>query len=162
MDSVSHRICSVERSHIADLIQIGEAANLSPWSAQSYVEEMKNPNSIMLRLVTDENETIGFVVGRLVAGGEIDVRTDAEIYNIAVKEALQGRGAGQKLLNAFVGRVSDAGAQKVWLEVRESNRKAIDFYKKNGFEAVQTRPHFYTNPRENAILMSLRLRQRKG
>jgi ribosomal protein S18 acetylase RimI-like enzyme len=42
--------------------------------------------------------------------------------------------------------------------VRESNRKAIAFYEKNGFESVQTRRHFYNDPREHAILMKLTLK----
>jgi len=151
------RICSVESSHIADLIRIGEETNLSPWSAESYLAEIKNPAAIMLRLVSDENETIGFIVGRLVAGGEIETRTDAEIYNIAVINGHHGRGNGQHLLDDFIDKASTSGAQNVWLEVRESNKKAIDFYKKNGFAEVQTRANFYTNPRENAILMRLKL-----
>ena len=151
------RICSVESSHIADLIRLGEQTNLSPWSAQSYLDEIKNPNSIMLRLVSDENETIGFVVGRLVQGGEIEVRMDAEIYNIAVAAEHQGKGNGLILLRSFLRGSKDRGAGFVWLEVRESNKKAIDFYKYNGFDKVQTRPNFYSNPRENAILMRLKL-----
>ena len=36
-------IGSIRASHIADLIRIGEETNLSPWTANSYVEELKNP-----------------------------------------------------------------------------------------------------------------------
>jgi ribosomal-protein-alanine N-acetyltransferase len=50
----------------------------------------------------------------------------------------------------------------VWLEVRESNHKAIAFYVKNGFEQVQTRPNFYENPREAALLMRLKLPPKKS
>lgn len=156
------RICSIESSHIADLIRIGDETNLSPWSAQSYLEELKNPNAIMLRLVSAENETIGFVVGRVVTGGEIDVRIDAEIYNIAIVTNFQRRGKGERLLNRFLQHSAERGVNYVWLEVRESNKKAIAFYRKNGFERVQTRPNFYENPRENAVLMRLELKMRKG
>ena len=47
--------------------------------------------------------------------------------------------------------------ENIWLEVRESNTRAIVFYTRNGFERVQTRTNFYENPREHAILMRLRL-----
>ena len=156
------RVRSVEPSHVADLIRIGEETNLSPWSAQSYLEEMKNPNAVLLRSINENNQTIGFVVGRFVAGGETDVRTDAEIYNIAVLKDEQRRGCGQTLFEAFRSRCEEREVSYIWLEVRESNTPAIRFYEKNGFERVQSRRHFYENPREHAILMRLLLKGRKS
>lgn len=152
------RIRPVDSSHIADLIRIGEETNLSPWSAQSYLDELKNADAVMLRAVNTENATIGFVIGRLIVAGETEPRTDAEIYNIAVVETEQRRGCGQSLFDAFTNRCIAKGAANVWLEVRESNRSAIRFYEKNGFERVQSRRHFYENPREHAILMRLSLK----
>lgn len=153
------RIRPVEASHIADLIRIADETNLSHWSAQSYLEEMRNADAIMLRLVTRDNVTIGFVVGRLVLGGEIEPQTDAEIYNIAVQKDVQNNGFGQLMFDAFSDECRLRNVVNLWLEVRESNAPAIAFYEKNGFERVQTRSHFYENPREHAILMKLLLSQ---
>jgi ribosomal-protein-alanine N-acetyltransferase len=152
------RIRKVEASNIADLIRIADETNLSHWSAQSYLDEMKNADAIMLRLVTADNLTIGFVVGRLVAGGEIETQTDAEIYNIAVTETAQKKGNGQLLFNAFANICRKKHVARIWLEVRESNQIALSFYGKNGFSRVQTRRSFYDNPREHAILMKLILK----
>src|SRR5438045_2485270 len=116
MDAVS-RIASVECSHIVELIRIGEETNLSPWSAQSYLDEMKNPDAIMLRLVSAENETIGFTVGRLVGGGTAAKHSDAEIYNVAVIKEHQRRGDGQRLLDRFLSEAKARSAESVWLEV---------------------------------------------
>lgn len=149
------RIRPVETSHVADLIRIGEETNLSRWTAQNYLDEMKNASAIMLRLVDDDNSTIGFVVGRTVVGGEIEPQTDAEIYNIAIDLAHQGNGYGQLLFDEFIRVSRDREAQNIWLEVRESNQKAIAFYEKNGFTQVQTRNNFYNDPREAALLMRL-------
>lgn len=147
------RIRPVDSSHIADLIQIADETNLSHWSAQSYLDEMKNPDAIMFRLVTDDNLTIGFVVGRIVFGGILEQQLEGEMYNIAIRQSEQGRGLGQLLFDAFKAVCRDKKASGIWLEVRESNRKAISFYEKNGFSRVQTRNNFYDNPREHAILM---------
>ena len=154
----SLRIRPIEASHIAVLIRIGEETRLSHWSAQSYLDEMKNPNSVMLRLVSSDNSTIGFIVGRFVIGGEIETCTDAEIYNLAVTEAEQRKGFGQFLFNGFIAKCLKKKVANIWLEVRESNEKAIAFYEKNGFSSVQTRPFFYENPREHALLMKLVLK----
>jgi ribosomal-protein-alanine N-acetyltransferase len=150
------RVRPVEACHISDLIHLGESVNLSPWSAQSYLAELKNPDSVMLRLVSVKNKTMGFVVGRIVKTG--DDERDAEIYNIAVKIREQRRGLGQLLLDAFCGHCRLSGVTNIWLEVRQSNEAAIAFYKKNGFAPVQKRSHFYTNPREHGWLMRLKFK----
>jgi ribosomal-protein-alanine acetyltransferase len=152
------RIRPVEASHIGDLIRIAEETNLSHWSAQSYLDEMKNPDALIRRLVAEDNSTIGFVVGRIVAGGVIESHADAEIYNIAVTKNEQGQGRGQILFDAFRSVCMKRDAANIWLEVRESNQNAIAFYERNGFEPVQTRRSFYENPREHAILMKLVLK----
>ena len=160
--SESPRVRPVESCHIADLMRIADETNLSPWTAQSYLEEMKNSDAIMLRLVSDDNTISGFVVGRVVGGGSIENRAEAEIYNIAVTTGKQGKGLGQLLLDAFLQAAAERNAIRIWLEVRESNTTAIAFYAKNGFERIQTRNHFYDNPREHAILMRLELKKARG
>ncbi len=157
MNANDLRVKSVGASHIGEMIRIGEETNLSPWTAQGYLDEKKNPASIMLRLVDDENKIVGFVVGRIISGGEIETRVDAEIYNVAVTEHNQRQGCGQRLIDAFLDKCRKNEVANVWLEVRESNQKATKFYEKNGFERVQTRPSFYSDPRENALVMRLAL-----
>jgi ribosomal-protein-alanine N-acetyltransferase len=151
------RIREINASHIGDLIHIGESVNLSPWTAESYLAEMKNPDAVMLRLVSEGNKTVGFIIGRIV-GAVGESLLEAEIYNIAVKEREQRKGNGQLLFNAFVESCRSRGVATVWLEVRESNDKAITFYKRNGFERVQQRIHFYEHPREHAWLMRLTMK----
>lgn len=158
LNSSRPRLRPVETSHIAELIRIADETNLSHWSAQNYLEEMKNADAILLRLVSTENKTIGFIVGRIVQGGEIEPQIDAEIYNVAITSDLQNQGLGQALFDAFCDECRLRNVITIWLEVRESNTNAIAFYNKNGFERVQTRNHFYENPREHAILMKLILK----
>jgi ribosomal-protein-alanine N-acetyltransferase len=156
------RVRPVDPSCVSDLMRIAEETRLSHWSAQNYLDEIKNPDAIMLRLVDDENSVAGFVVGRVICGGQVETRSDAEIYNIAVATERQGTGLGQLLLDAFLDQCRGRDAEQIWLEVRESNYKAIDFYKRNGFETVQTRNHFYEDPREHALLMRLDLKNETG
>ncbi len=152
------RIRPVEASHIADLIRIGSETNLSTWTAQNYLDELQIAEAIMLRLESAVNETIGFIVGRIVQGGTIETEKDAEIYNVAVIDSEQGKGLGQLIFDAFVEKCHDLGVRNIWLEVRASNQKAIRFYEQSGFEHVQSRNNFYENPREHALLMKLILK----
>jgi ribosomal-protein-alanine acetyltransferase len=152
------RIRTVDSSHIADLIRIADETNLSAWTAQNYLDEFQMPGSIMLRLESALNVTIGFVVGRIVEGGVVAIEQQAEIYNIAIDKSEQGKGFGQMLFDAFIEKCRQYNVTSIWLEVRESNEKAIGFYKTNGFEHVQSRNNFYDNPREAALLMKLILK----
>ncbi len=151
------RVRDIEASNVAELIRIGEKEKLSPWSAECYFAELKNPDSIMLRLVSDLNRSIGFIVGRIVMSASEGL--DAEIYNIAVTGNEQGKGYGQILFDAFSDRCRERAVDTIWLEVRQSNQTAISFYERNGFRAVQKRNHFYENPREHGWLMRADLKK---
>ncbi len=153
------RIRPVTSSHIAGLIRLGSEANLNPWSAQNYLDELQTPNSIMLVLEAQNARPIGFIVGRIVASSTYEDSFDAEIYNVAVAETHRRMGFGQLLFDNFLENCATHDVRSVWLEVRESNREAIDFYTRNGFEPVQKRNYFYENPREHAVLMRLLLKK---
>ena len=45
--------------------------------------------------------------------------------------------------------------KNIFLEVRESNQTAINFYKKNKFKEISIRKNYYSKPTENAIIMKL-------
>jgi [ribosomal protein S18]-alanine N-acetyltransferase len=155
------RARAIENSDIAELIRLGEETGLSQWTANCYLEELKNIASIMLRLIDDENRLIGFVVGRLVPSTITDRANDAEIYNIAIRTRSQRKGRGDVIFNAFLDVCYAVKVSQVWLEVRESNEKAIGFYLNKGFAVVQKRPGFYSDPPENALVMRLTLENLK-
>jgi ribosomal-protein-alanine N-acetyltransferase len=62
-------------------------------------------------------------------------------------------GIGSLLLKSFFEATQIRQVKSVWLEVRESNFKAIKFYLREGFSFIQTRKNFYSNPSENAKIM---------
>lgn len=147
------RIRQIDCTHIADLIRIADDTNLNRWTAQHYLDELKNPVAIMLRLESDDITTVGFIVGRVVAGPSDDLAVDAEIYNIGVAPAFQRSGFGQSLMDAFFDNCRRSEVSRIWLEVRENNDPAVRLYVKNGFVPVTVRKDFYSEPRENGILM---------
>lgn len=83
---------------------------------------------------------------------------EVTLLNIAVAPALQGKGYGQKLLDAFLNHCEQAKADSAWLEVRESNHPAIHIYEQAGFNEVDRRYDYYPaktgNGKEDAIIMS--------
>jgi len=69
----------------------------------------------------------------------------------------QKKGIGSLLLNEFLMNADKLKIKTVWLEVRESNTEAQNFYRLNGFVQVRKRINFYIQPLENALVMRLEL-----
>ena len=77
----------------------------------------------------------------------------SEICNIIVAPPYLSKGVGKELLQTCVNIAEKLGLPRMLLEVRESNERAIRFYKKNGFYKIAERKDYYTDPRENAWVM---------
>ena len=82
---------------------------------------------------------------------------ESEILNLAVEPESRRQGIASVLLAAALAASRAAGAKSVYLEVRESNAGAIAFYGRNGFEPTGRRAHYYQDPPEAAVVMSLAL-----
>ena len=101
---------------------------------------IKNDNSFIYIYLIDNQ-----VCGYLMVLDSIDVY---EILAIATIEEYRNKGIAQELLDKI--RTKD-----IFLEVRESNQVAINFYKKNKFKEISVRKNYYSEPNENAIIMKL-------
>jgi ribosomal-protein-alanine N-acetyltransferase len=96
----------------------------------------------------------GIIAGFAVA---ILVPPQSELELIAVVTRSRRRGIGRLLIAALASELLAAGMQELFLEVRVSNRAARDFYRALGFAETGRRARYYTDPEEDAVLMSLRL-----
>ena len=104
-------------------------------------------------LVAEMAET-GKIAGFVVAG---ILLPQAELESIAVSADQQRCGIGRKLLSAMVEELKAAGASEFILEVRASNEQARGFYLSLGWRENGRRQRYYTDPEEDAVLMSREL-----
>lgn len=142
---------------IGSICAIQAECSLSAWTADSYRSEMARPDAIVLAARSGSGETLGFVAGRVIPATH-GTGSDAEIYNIGVRQALQKQGIGSMLLRRFIETCSGRGVDRIWLDVREGNSGALGFYRNHGFLGTGRRKAFYTDPVEDAEIMCLRLR----
>jgi [ribosomal protein S18]-alanine N-acetyltransferase len=91
--------------------------------------------------------TQGFAVTALLPAA-------AELESIAVAGDRQRHGLGRQLLKAIIDELHKAGIHEIWLEVRASNRSAIELYRSFGFSETGRRSRYYADPVEDAVLMS--------
>ena len=112
---------------------------VSPWTANQVAEVLRSDvNSCAL--AEDEGLLVGFLVWQ-----ETDF--EAEVLQIAVLPSYQG----QKIATALFDFLP--ANKEIFLEVRESNKPALLFYKKEKFEEIARRKAYYHAPVEDAIVM---------
>lgn len=123
-----------------------EAENFSrPWTAEGFLSAVKAENALYLVAEAD-GKLIGYI-GMWMALDE------GEITNVSVKKELQGQKVGARLLETLLEIGGKKGVSSYFLEVRESNERAIRLYRSFGFEQAGLRKNFYEEPAEDAAVM---------
>ena len=135
---------------IPEIVKIEEKYIPNGWSEKGFSDWLENKNNVIFKAVED-GKIIGFVNGSWV----ID---EAELLNIAVVEKSGRKGVAAMLLEALERFLREKNAEKIFLEVREQNLAAISFYEKNGFEKNGLRKNYYSNPRDNGVLMMKKIK----
>jgi ribosomal-protein-alanine N-acetyltransferase len=149
-------VSGLSESEIGEVTSLASTAGLSHWSNEAYLDELTRPHSISLAAHW-QRVFAGFIVGRIIPSQLGEGRFDAEIYNFAVVEELRRRKVGSILMSSFIDRCMDRRVDTIWLEVRAASVPAINFYRKAGFSPVNIRKNFYTDPPDNALIMTLDL-----
>ncbi|MBI2822550.1 MAG: ribosomal protein S18-alanine N-acetyltransferase [Acidobacteria bacterium] len=156
--------------HVAQVVALERRCGLETWGAEDYAKMLDSdptfhgligclqgapvpqpPDPRLGSGVSDlTGETdfriIGFIAGRMMPG-------DVEIYKLAVDPEYRRQGIGRRMMHRFLGMARERGAYNCYLEVRKSNASAIAFYRSLGFVLYQSRPLYYTNPVEDALIM---------
>jgi ribosomal-protein-alanine N-acetyltransferase len=130
-----------------DVVEVIErAAYPTPWSRSMFEAELRKPSSLALGAFTEEDLLVGYAfVSRYV---------DAwHVMNIAVADAYRRRGIASALLLRLF-QVTETDPRRGYtLEVRVSNVGAISLYERLGFERRGIRRGYYTDNREDALIM---------
>lgn len=146
-------VIEMKEQHVSSVAEL-EIENFStPWSEKAIAEELDNENAHFLVAVKN-----GKVVGYI---GIQSVCFECYITNIAVKKEYRNQGVGTLLLDRAFRDAVLRNDEFITLEVRKSNKEAISLYSKFGFKIEGERKDFYSLPKEDAHIMTLRLRETK-
>ena len=129
---------------IPDLCRIEAECFSEPWSERSFTEFFTQSYSAAYVALHGDN-VVGYA-GMYITYGE------GNITNVAVSYRWRRLGAASRLIDSLA---RHEGVDRLLLEVRVSNLPAINLYRNRGFVIDGTRRDFYSNPREDAFLMSL-------
>jgi [ribosomal protein S18]-alanine N-acetyltransferase len=148
------RIGEYEEGDIDEIIRIERDSYPTPWSENLFRCEMTSPISrLLVGRMTQEKP--GRVVGYIVYW-----RVDDEIHlhNIAVRRDMRRKGIASRLLEGAIRCAKREGGRWITLEVRRSNVPAQKMYEKFGFSVHGVRPGYYTDTKEDALIMWADLR----
>jgi ribosomal-protein-alanine N-acetyltransferase len=142
----------LRRLGLADLKAIDEIERRSyptPWSRSMFAGELAKPSSICLGAFELDGDQ-GRLSGYLIVSRYVDAW---HVMNVATDPEQRGRGIAAMLLERLFELTADDVRRGYTLEVRVSNATAIGLYERLGFEARGIRRGYYTDNREDALIM---------
>lgn len=113
------------------------------WSYESVENQLGKESSVFVI----EESGLGYALGDIILD-------EAELYRIAVSENSRKSGLGTAIINEFIGKCRDRGAEKIFLEVRSRNIPARKLYEKTGFKEISVRRNYYDD--DDAVIYCLK------
>lgn len=145
---MTYKLVPMDRSHLGQIAQLERECFSSPWSEEMLAQELYNDNASYVVAQGEDGTVLGY------AGLQV-VLDEGYIDNVAVRPDCRRQGIASALLGAFE-RFAQAHLAFLTLEVRASNTPAIALYEAHGFVREGVRKNYYTNPREDAVIMTRR------
>lgn len=130
-------------SDLESVLRIQNELAFQNWTIKQLESECSSPLSISLVLIINE-QVLGYLFIQVIGD-------EAELLSIAIKSDYSRRGAGSFLWREGVSSLKEKNVRSVFLEVRENNITAQQFYKKHGFICCGLRKRYYSDG-ENALL----------
>jgi len=136
---------------LAAVTELEASLQAFPWSHGNFVDSLAAGHAMWVCRQGDD--VIGFSV-------VMPVLDEAQLLNIGVDRRHQGQGHGARLLRHLMAEARAGGAERLLLEVRPSNQRAIDFYRQFGFTQIGVRRGYYPAAvgREDALVFDKDLR----
>ena len=133
-----------ENSDLEAILEISEIALRTTYEPRFYISIREAwPDGFMV--AGEKGKVVGFIAGTIS-------HEDARILMLAVRPDFRMKGIGGALIEALVSSAAKEGAKRIYLEVRKSNRTAVNFYIRRGF-SIGTTYHSYYDDGEDAIIM---------
>ncbi len=154
--SVGITITRMSEHDLLEVVEIEEQSGLSRWGWAAYYAELQGANRDLMLIarpaeaILESAPIAGYIVARETAG-------ELHINNFAVRSGFRRRGIGAALLERVLQEARSRKANAAFLEVRSSNLAAQALYEKCGFQAIARRADYYSDPREDAVVMTLNL-----
>lgn len=140
------KIVPMEAQHLDALEQLEQVCFSAPWTRDGLSAELRNPGAVFA--VAELN---GIPAGY---AGMNCVLDECYVDNVAVFPQYRRKGIARALMQRLIEAARGRNAAFVTLEARTSNTGAILLYESLGFREAGRRPGFYSNPKEDALILT--------
>ena len=140
------RLATIEDAQA--IYEIEQQSFSVPWRLESVLAELEGAENKLYMVICEENHIVGYAGAWLVYD-------EGQITNIAVLPSARGKGYGSKLTKQLINECFSRGMHEIFLEVRISNLAALVMYRNLGFSVKGIRKEYYSEPTEDAYIMSL-------
>lgn len=147
----SFQFRSLVEADIPAIVEIEKLSFTTPWTEDAFLYELNQNKYAHYTVMTCGERVAGYCGMWLI----ID---EAHITNIAVHPEFRGKGLGKRLMIYVMAHAVLKGAHKMTLEVRPTNKVALNLYRQLGFVCQGVRPRYYTDNFEDAWIMWVKLR----
>jgi ribosomal-protein-alanine N-acetyltransferase len=128
--------------------------NAPSYSREFYLTTIENSAPQKRVSFVAKNDQNGSILGFIIASF---VAPEAELETLVSAPKHQRQGIARQLVTALIHELRSAGNTSIHLEVRPSNQPAINLYKSIGFTQFSTRKSYYSNPPDDAIVLTIKI-----
>ena len=132
-----------ENKDVSDILSLDKENFSNNFEEEFYLEYIKNQRVIVAE---KEKNVIGYILFN-------QILDEAEIYKIVVLKDFRKKQIAFKIFEFLLNELKKNNVKKIFLEVRKSNIPAINLYIKCGFIEIREIVDYYSNPKENGIMM---------
>lgn len=129
------------------IVALEEQSFTNPWSREALVWELRNSDvTFVYVLRLDDRAPVAFCVCWILLD-------ELHLNTVAVAPTHRRQGLATRLLQHVLTEAAARGVTRATLEVRTSNQAALKLYERLGFKVTATRPGYYTQPDEDALIL---------
>lgn len=150
-DLLTVKITDFCKADVRSVYELEKECFSSPWSIEGIEAELDNDTAHFL-CAKSGDKVMAYLGVHEVAG-------EAYISNIAVSAPYRKNGIASSLMDKAERNAKERECEFISLEVRKSNSAAISLYKKRGYTVRGERKDFYSEPKEDALIMTLDLKE---
>ncbi len=154
---MSLRIRPMRDADLSAVMAIEQVSFSTPWTWRTFRNLLRRTDAhLYVAELGPEGDRV--LVGYAVFWRVAD---QAELGDLAVDPTRRREGIGARLLEHVIARAGALGIRELFLEVRESNTAAQELYRRYGFAHVGRRRGYYSNPREDALVLLRKAKARE-
>ena len=146
-EPMHYKLVPMSRDNVDQVAELEQECFSTPWSRDMLLEAMDNLTASFIAAEADDGTILGY------AGVNV-VMDEGYIDNVAVRKQYRRNGVASALLSVFIRFAEAHELAFLTLEVRASNEAAIALYARHGFEEAGRRRNYYSDPKEDAIIMT--------